>query len=138
MEKALRPYCELTNAVRIRDLELMNVQERTRLRNISISYSRIYLPDVAQKLRLNSANPVADGESIVAKAIETEQSTRPSTTRMVVWSQRTTGDIYSINEPQISLNSMIAFCLNIHNEAVALRFPPTRTRRKRMRRRGAR
>nr|VDD56383.1 unnamed protein product [Brassica oleracea] len=39
MEKALRPYCELTNAVRIRDLELMNVQERTRLRNISISYS---------------------------------------------------------------------------------------------------
>ena len=67
----------------------------------------------------------------MAKAIETEQSTRPSTTRMVVWSQRTTGDIYSINEPQISLNSMIAFCLNMHNEAVrALRFPPNTHREK--------
>ncbi|CAF2109601.1 hypothetical protein YC2023_101203 [Brassica napus] len=130
MEKALRPYCELTNAVRIRDLELMNVQERFETFSADMTHNLI--------LRLNSANPVADGESIVAKAIETEQSTRPSTTRMVVWSQRTTGDIYSINEPQISLNSMIAFCLNIHNEAVALRFPPTRTRRKRMRRRGAR
>ncbi|GKV20903.1 hypothetical protein SLEP1_g30950 [Rubroshorea leprosula] len=36
-----------------------------------------------------------------------------------------TGDIYSTNEPQIAFNSRIAFCLNMHNEAVrALRFPP--------------
>lgn len=71
MEKALRPYFELTNAVRIGDLELFRtVQEkfsetfaqdrthnlivrlrhnviRTGLRNISISYSRISLPDGA-------------------------------------------------------------------------------------------
>ncbi|KAF9590742.1 hypothetical protein IFM89_038043 [Coptis chinensis] len=42
---------------------------RTGLRNISISYSRISLKDVAEKLRLNSENPVADAGSIVAKAI---------------------------------------------------------------------
>jgi 26S proteasome regulatory subunit N3 len=36
-----------------------------------------------------------------------------------------TGDIYSTNEPQLAFNSRIAFCLNMHNEAVrALRFPP--------------
>ncbi|KAL0799847.1 hypothetical protein Bca101_055022 [Brassica carinata] len=42
---------------------------RTGHRNISISYLRIALPDVAKKLRLNSENPLADAESIVAKAI---------------------------------------------------------------------
>ncbi|KAI5433758.1 hypothetical protein KIW84_020863 [Lathyrus oleraceus] len=71
MEKALRPYFELTNAVRIGDLgRFRNVAEkyattfktdetnnlivrlhhnvsRTGLRNISISYSRISLADVA-------------------------------------------------------------------------------------------
>ncbi|KAF2302089.1 hypothetical protein GH714_032515 [Hevea brasiliensis] len=89
MENALRPYFELTNAVRIGDLELFkSVAEkfsttfssdrthnlivrlrhnviRTGLRNISISYSRISLADVAKKLRLDSANPVTDAESIV-------------------------------------------------------------------------
>uniref|UniRef100_A0A0A9A4Z3 26S proteasome non-ATPase regulatory subunit 3 n=1 Tax=Arundo donax TaxID=35708 RepID=A0A0A9A4Z3_ARUDO len=36
-----------------------------------------------------------------------------------------TGDVYSTNEPQIAFNSRIAFCLNMHNEAVkVLRFPP--------------
>ncbi|KAF3596946.1 hypothetical protein DY000_02023906 [Brassica cretica] len=31
---------------------------------------------------------------------------------------RETGDIYSTNEPQTAVNSRIAFCLNMHNEAV--------------------
>ncbi|KAI7752915.1 hypothetical protein M8C21_000074, partial [Ambrosia artemisiifolia] len=84
---------ELGQAVRIGDLELFKtVAERfsttfssdrtnnlivrlrhnvirTGLRNISISYSRISLADVAKKLRLDSPNPVADAESIVSKAI---------------------------------------------------------------------
>ncbi|XP_050896904.1 probable 26S proteasome non-ATPase regulatory subunit 3 [Lathyrus oleraceus] len=91
MEKALRPYFELTNDVRIGDSELFqNVAEkyattfktdwtnnlivrlrhnviRTGLCNISISYSRISLADVAQKLRLSSADPIADAESIMSK-----------------------------------------------------------------------
>ncbi|KAK7854487.1 putative 26s proteasome non-atpase regulatory subunit 3 [Quercus suber] len=94
MEKALRPYFELTNAVWIGDLELFrNVAEkysnsfnsdqthklivrlwhnvlRTGLHIIRISSSRIALTDVAKKLRLDSVNSVADAESIVSKAIQ--------------------------------------------------------------------
>ncbi|KAL9330419.1 hypothetical protein ACSQ67_000029 [Phaseolus vulgaris] len=149
MEKALRPYFELTNAVRIGDLDLFkNVAEkfgttfnrdgthnlivrlrhnviRTGLRNISISYSRISVADVAKKLRLNSANPVADAESIVAKAIR-DGAVDASLDHADGWMvSKETGDIYSTNEPQVAFNSRISFCLNMHNEAVlALRFPP--------------
>ncbi|XP_050232542.1 probable 26S proteasome non-ATPase regulatory subunit 3 [Mercurialis annua] len=149
METALRPYFELTNAVRIGDLELFkSVAEkfsttfsadrthnlivrlrhnviRTGLRNISISYSRISLADVATKLRLDSPNPVADAESIVAKAIR-DGAIDATTDHAKGWMvSKETGDIYSTNEPQIAFNSRIAFCLNMHNEAVrALRFPP--------------
>ncbi|KAL5856132.1 hypothetical protein ACOSQ3_005966 [Xanthoceras sorbifolium] len=149
MEKALRPYFELTNAVRIGDLELFrSVAEkfsstfsadrtnnlivrlrhnviRTGLRNISISYSRISLADVAKKLRLDSPNPVADAESIVSKAIR-DGAIDATVDHASGWMvSKETGDIYSTNEPQIAFNSRIAFCLNMHNEAVrALRFPP--------------
>ncbi|PKA60400.1 putative 26S proteasome non-ATPase regulatory subunit 3 [Apostasia shenzhenica] len=149
MQKALTPYFELTNAVRIGDLELFKtVAEkfsstfssdrtnnlivrlrhnviRTGLRNISISYSRISLSDVAKKLRLDSSNPVADAESIVAKAIRDGaiDATIDHASRWML--SKETGDIYSTNEPQIAFHSRIAFCLNMHNEAVkALRFPP--------------
>ncbi|GAB2289254.1 hypothetical protein Dimus_023559 [Dionaea muscipula] len=149
MENALRPYFELTNAVRIGDLELFRkVAEkfadtfnkdrthnlivrlrhnviRTGLRNISISYSQISLVDVAKKLRLDSGNPVADAESIVAKAIRdgaVDATLDHANGRMV---SKETGDVYSTNEPQAAFDSRIAFCLNMHNEAVrALRFPP--------------
>lgn len=148
MEKALRPYFELTNAVRIGDLELFrNVAEkyattfstdgtnnlivrlrhnviRTGLRNISISYSRISLADVAQKLRLSSADPIADAESIISKAIRDGaiDATLDHANGWMV--SKEIGDIYSTNEPQLAFNSRIAFCLNMHNEAVqALRFP---------------
>ncbi|KAK3193671.1 hypothetical protein Dsin_024981 [Dipteronia sinensis] len=149
MEKALRPYFELTNAVRIGDLELFrSVAEkfsstfsadgtknlivrlrhnviRTGLRNISISYSRISLADVAKKLRLDSPNPVADAESIVSKAIR-DGAIDATVDHANGWMvSKETGDIYSTNEPQMAFNSRIAFCLNMHNEAVrALRFPP--------------
>ncbi|KAG5547621.1 hypothetical protein RHGRI_013347 [Rhododendron griersonianum] len=155
MEKALRPYFELTNAVRIGDLELFkNVAEkfsatftsdgthnlivrlrhnviRTGLRNISISYSRISLADVAKKLRLDSPNPVADAESIVSKAIRDSaiDATLDHANGWMV--SKETGDIYSTNEPQIAFNSRIAFCLNMHNEAVrALCFPPNSDKEK--------
>ncbi|XP_047330846.1 probable 26S proteasome non-ATPase regulatory subunit 3 [Impatiens glandulifera] len=149
MEQALRPYFELTNAVRIGDLEqFRSVAEkfsgtftsdgthnlivrlrhnviRTGLRNISISYSRISLVDVAKKLRLGSDNPVADAESIVAKAIR-DGAIDATLDHGKGWMvSKETVDIYSTNEPQIAFNSRIAFCLNMHNEAVrALRFPP--------------
>jgi 26S proteasome regulatory subunit N3 len=104
---------------------------RTGLRNISISYSRISLQDVAQKLRLNSANPVADAESIVAKAIRDGAIDATIDHKNGCMVSKETGDIYSTNEPQTAFNSRIAFCLNMHNEAVrALRFPPNTHREK--------
>lgn len=149
MEKALRPYFDLTNAVRIGDLELFRkVAEkfadtfsndcthnlivrlrhnviRTGIRNISIAYSRISLADVAKKLRLDSPNPVADAESIVAKAIRDGAIDATLDHANGFMLSKETGDIYSTNEPQAAFNSRIAFCLNMHNEAVrALRFPP--------------
>ncbi|XP_024366248.1 probable 26S proteasome non-ATPase regulatory subunit 3 isoform X2 [Physcomitrium patens] len=149
MRKALRPYFELTNAVRIGDLELFrHVAEksssvftadkchnlivrlrhnviRTGLRNISIAYSRISLTDVAKKLHLDSATPVDDAESIVTKAIR-DGGIDASVDHSNGWMQsKETGDVYSTQEPQQAFHSRIAFCLNIHNEAVqALRFPP--------------
>lgn len=149
MKKALNPYFDLTNAVRIGDLELFRtVAEkfsstfnsdktnniivrlrhnviRTGLRNISISYSRISLFDVAKKLRLDSENPVADAESIVAKAIRDGAIDATIDHANGYMLSKETGDLYSTNEPQIAFHSRIAFCLNMHNEAVkALRFPP--------------
>ncbi|GKA08829.1 26S proteasome non-ATPase regulatory subunit 3 homolog A [Tanacetum coccineum] len=99
---------------------------RTGLRNISISYSRISLADVATKLRLDSPNPIAaDAESIVSKAIR-DGAIDATIDHANGWMlSKETGDIYSTNEPQMAFNSRIAFCLNMHNEAVrALRFPP--------------
>ena len=54
-----------------------------------------------------------------------------------------TGDIYSTNEPQICINSRIAFCLTMHNKAVrVLRFPSNShkelIKRKKVPRRGGR
>ncbi|AQK58995.1 26S proteasome non-ATPase regulatory subunit 3 homolog A [Zea mays] len=149
MKKALIPYFELTNAVRVGDLELFRAvadkfastfsADRTRnlivrlrhnvirtgLRNISISYSRISLADIAKKLRLDSENPIADAESIVAKAIR-DGAIDATIDHANGWMvSKETGDVYSTNEPQIAFNSRIAFCLNMHNEAVkAMRFPP--------------
>lgn len=148
MKKALVPYFELTNAVRIGDLELFKKVAdkfsatfsadgthnlivrlrhnviRTGLRNISISYSRISLSDVAKKLRLDSPNPVADAESIVAKAIRDSaiDATLDHANGWMV--SKETGDVYSTNEPQNAFDTRIVFCIGMHNEAVkALRFP---------------
>jgi 26S proteasome regulatory subunit N3 len=98
---------------------------RTGLRNISISYSRISLSDIAKKLRLDSKDPVADAESIVAKAIR-DGAIDATIDHANGWMvSKETGDIYSTNEPRLAFNSRIAFCLNMHNEAIkAMRFPP--------------
>ncbi|KAE8668329.1 putative 26S proteasome non-ATPase regulatory subunit 3 [Hibiscus syriacus] len=153
MEKALRPYFELKNAVRIGGLELFkSVAEkfsstfssdrahnlfvrlwhnviRTGLRNLSISYSRVSLNDVAKKLRLDT---IADAESITAKATKAIKdgaidATLDQSNGCML--SKETGD--STTEPQTSFNSRIAFCFNMHNEAVhALRFPPNSHREK--------
>eukprot|EP00897_Mesotaenium_endlicherianum_P004312 jgi/Mesen1/3909/ME000208S02918 len=149
MRGALQPYFELTNAVRIGDLDLFHsVAEkymatlrqdkthnlivrlrhnviRTGLRRINVSYSRISLSDVASKLHLDSATPVEDAECIVAKAIRDGGIDATLDHAGGFMQSKETGDIYSTVEPQGAFHSRIAFCLNIHNESVkAMRFPP--------------
>ncbi|KAL4858438.1 putative 26S proteasome non-ATPase regulatory subunit 3 [Chlorella vulgaris] len=93
---------------------------RAGLRRTSLAYSRISLADVAAKLGLSS---VTDTESIVAKAIRdggieglirheegTLEAARPT-------------DMYATSEPQAAFHARIAFCMDVHNEAVkAMRY----------------
>ncbi|KAL9358177.1 hypothetical protein Peur_051430 [Populus x canadensis] len=111
MQGALRPYFELTNAVRIGDLELFSdVSE-------NICYSSISLDDVADELRMHSTNHVEDVENIVAKAIS-DGANEAKIDHANGWlTLKETGDIYSTAEPQAAFSSRIAFCLKLHNEA---------------------
>ncbi|KAF9588253.1 hypothetical protein IFM89_008665 [Coptis chinensis] len=68
----------------------------------------------AFKAKLNSENPVADGERIVAKVIRdgTIDATIDHANGWMV--SKETGDVYYTNEPQFAFSSRIAFCLNMH------------------------
>jgi len=144
--EALKPYLHLTQAVRNGDLQLFNqcmdsyssafkadknytlVQRlshnvlKTGLRKLSLAYSRISIADIATKLRLPST---ASAEYVCAKAI------RDGVIDATIDHEKgwlITGDIvdlYSTEEPQKAFHKRIAFCLDVHNEAVkSMRYPP--------------
>ncbi|XP_026535484.1 26S proteasome non-ATPase regulatory subunit 3 isoform X1 [Notechis scutatus] len=146
LKRSLMPYFLLTQAVRTGNLAKFNqvldqfsdkfqtdgtytliIRLRhnvikTGVRMISLSYSRISLADIAQKLQLDSPE---DAEFIVAKAIRDgviEASINHE--KGYVQSKEMT-DIYSTREPQLAFHQRISFCLDIHNMSVkAMRFPP--------------
>ncbi|VDM34708.1 unnamed protein product [Hydatigera taeniaeformis] len=146
LKDALHPYFQLTQAIHAGDLGRFNhvlktyVQQfnrdktytlilrlrhnviKTGVRRISLSYSKIYLTDVAAKLQLDSSE---DAEYIVAKAI------RDGVIEAVINRERgymiTTeaSDLYSTREPMDQFNQRIRFCLGIRNQAIkAMRYPP--------------
>ncbi|TMW69505.1 hypothetical protein Poli38472_001661 [Pythium oligandrum] len=146
LRKALAPYLQLTNAVRVGNLEDFNVvlQQhtgafqadhtytlilrlrhnviKTGLRKISTSYSRITFSDICAKLALESAQ---NAEFVCAKAI------RDGVIDAVIdhkngWLQsKETVNVYTTTDPQQAFQKRIAFCLDVHNEAVkAMRYPP--------------
>jgi 26S proteasome regulatory subunit N3 len=143
---ALKPYLFLTKAVRAGNLqEFSNVvteyQEtfkadknysliqrlshnvlKTGLRKISVSYSRISLADVAEKLQLSS---VQSAEYICARAIK-DGVIEASIDHEQGWlSSNEITDVYSTEEPQKAFHRRIVFCLDVHNEAVkSMRYPP--------------
>jgi len=145
LKRSLKPYFELTRAVRVGDLakflEVVTKNEKnfvrdgvytliTRLRHnviktgvrrLSTAYSRISIKDVASKLHLETEE---DAENIVAKVISDGiiAATIDRTSRFVV--SKEDADTYSSTEPSSMFHKRIQFCLNIHNEAVKdLRFP---------------
>eukprot|EP01027_Heterolobosea_sp_BB2_P008338 GEZU01012372.1.p1 GENE.GEZU01012372.1~~GEZU01012372.1.p1 ORF type:complete len:200 (+),score=95.01 GEZU01012372.1:71-670(+) len=147
MKKPLRPYLHLTKAVRVGDVlqfrDVVNdnantfiadktytlIQRirqnviKTGLKQISLSYSRISIADICEKLHFD--NP-EDAEWIVAKAIRDGVIDATIDHDGGFIQSKETIDVYSTNEPAAAFHKRTAFCWNIHNEAVkAMSFPET-------------
>lgn len=92
------------------------------VKKINLSYSRISLEDICQKLRLDST---MEAEFIVAKAIR-DGVIDAKINHEQGWVESKEGpDVYSTSEPQVVLNERIAFCIDVHNNAVqGMRYPP--------------
>jgi len=151
LKEGLRPYYALTQAVRTGDLNAFKEQTqrhealfkkdkmltfinrlrynviKTGLRDINLSYSRISLQDVCTKLGLETAQ---DAAGVVAKAvvdgvidatIDYDQQALKSTQKF---------DLYSSCEPQKAFHKRIAFCLQMHNDAVKSMAYPDETKAK--------
>nr|XP_003705277.1 PREDICTED: probable 26S proteasome non-ATPase regulatory subunit 3 [Megachile rotundata]XP_012145131.1 PREDICTED: probable 26S proteasome non-ATPase regulatory subunit 3 [Megachile rotundata] len=146
MRRALAPYFQLTQAVRLGNLQrfgevlenfgpqfradhtftlilrLRHNVIKTAIRSIGLSYSRISPADIAKKLGLDSS---VDAEFIVAKAIRDgviEATLEPENGYM---RSKETTDIYCTKEPLLAFHQRITFCLDLHNQSVkAMRYPP--------------
>jgi len=146
LRRPLAPYFQLTQAVRTGNIKLFNstLQQygdqfqrdhtltliyrlrtnviKTAIRSLSVSYSRIGLEDVANKLLLDSAD---DAEFIVAKSIRDGVIEATVVHDAGFVRSKETVDIYSTREPQLAFHQRIKFCLNMHNQSVKdMRFPP--------------
>lgn len=144
--RPLAPYFQLTQAVKAGNLQRFNeVLEKfnakfqadntytliirlrhnvikTAIRMINLSYSRIYLKDVAAKLMLDN---VEDAEYIVSKAIRDGVIEATIDHERGFMQSKENTDIYSTKEPLDAFHARVAFCLDIHNQSVkAMRFPP--------------
>ncbi|KAK9834634.1 hypothetical protein WJX74_006246 [Apatococcus lobatus] len=139
LKDRLVPYLQLTQTVRVGDLNAFKQiaqrhQEsfaedkvhnlivrlhhnviRTGLRRINLAYSRISLADVASKLGLPS---VEDTESIIGKAIRDGGVDAVLDHEQGWMRSRQVADVYATAEPQSAFHARIAFCLDLHNEAV--------------------
>ncbi|KAG0041539.1 26S proteasome non-ATPase regulatory subunit, partial [Gryganskiella cystojenkinii] len=139
LRKALVPYFQITQAVRIGDLtkfqetlathaatfnadknytlilRLRHNVIKTGIRMISLSYSRISLRDVCLKLHLDSEE---DAEYIVAKSIRDGVIDATIDHEKGFMRSKENVDIYSTNEPQQAFHQRIGFCLKLHNDSV--------------------
>ncbi|KAI9816547.1 MAG: 26S proteasome non-ATPase regulatory subunit [Pycnora praestabilis] len=145
LERALQPYFLLVQAVRVGDLEgfLKTVQMhsstfrrdgtytlilrlrqnviKTGIRMMSLSYSRISLRDICQRLRLESEE---SAEYIVAKAIRDGVVEATLDHEKGFMKSKDIGDVYATREPGEAFHGRIRACLDLHDESVkAMRFP---------------
>jgi len=98
---------------------------KTAIRQISMTYSRIFIKDIAKKLQLPSAT---EAEYVVEKAIK-----EGTIDGCIVYDKRTKErymqttegqNVYRTTEPQFAFDNRIRSCLELHNVAVkALRYP---------------
>ncbi len=146
MKTELAPYMAITQAVRRGDLSVFNkavadhaarLQEdktytlisrlahqviKAGLRKLHVSYSRISLQDIADRLGLSS---VASAQFVVAKAV------RDGVLEATIFHEEgyvqshDLVDVYATKEPAEAFHRRIAYCLTTHNDAVrGMRYPP--------------
>ena len=145
---ALVPYLELTQAVRLGDLEKFRAVTETR----GAAFARDKTTNLIARLRRNvlwarrSSTPAWRTRPSPWTTWRPSSGSRPETTSNAWWPRRFAteawtpssitrrgaceawrrlGGRYSTREPQAAFHARIAFCLDAHNEAVrALRYPP--------------
>lgn len=96
---------------------------KTGLRRINISYSKISLKDIAEKLHLESAQDV---EFVVAKAIRdgVMNAKIDHEKGLVLLKERK--DVYATNEPEQAFKKRIDFCFSLYDASTkALQYPMT-------------
>lgn len=146
MQTELAPYLAITQAVRRGDLVVFNsvVSEQASLlqkdstytlisrlahqvvkaglRKLHMSYSRLSLQDVADRLGLPSAK---SAEFVVAKAVR--DGVLDATIHHIEGYVQSHDliDVYATKEPTEAFHRRIAYCLTTHNDAVrGMRYPP--------------
>ena len=146
MKKELRPYLSITQAVRRGDLAIFTkvVSEHSArlqadgtytlisrlahqvvkagLRKLHVSYSRLSLQDVADRLGLPSAK---SAEYVVAKAVRDGVLDATIHHEEGYVQSHDLIDVYATKEPAEAFHRRIAYCLTTHNDAVrGMRYPP--------------
>ncbi|KAK2198387.1 bifunctional Proteasome component (PCI) domain/Winged helix DNA-binding domain superfamily/26S proteasome regulatory subunit [Babesia duncani] len=90
------------------------------LRKINLSYSKIYIGDVADKLGIGAA----DCESTIAKAIYDGIIEAEINKDKGYMYSKANVDLYKSDEPSKAFNKRIDFCVSLHSHAIqAMRFP---------------
>uniref|UniRef100_A0A6U3CQC7 PCI domain-containing protein n=1 Tax=Lotharella globosa TaxID=91324 RepID=A0A6U3CQC7_9EUKA len=146
LKRSLFPYFKLTQAVRVGNLDAFStvlkshgaIFERdgmsslitrlrhnvikTGLRKICLSYSKISLKAICEKLKYDSEEDI---EYIVAKAIHDGVVNASIDRKEGSVTSKETIDVYSSDEPSKMFQKRINFCLRLRNEAVkAMQYPP--------------
>jgi len=146
VQKEMSPYLAIAQAVRRGDLTVFTkvVSEHSSrlqldgtftlisrlaqqvvkagLRKLHVSYSRLSLQDVADRLGLPSA---ASAEFVVAKAVRDGVLDATIYHEEGYVQSHDLVDVYATKEPTEAFHRRIAYCLTTHNDAVrGMRYPP--------------
>lgn len=139
LERALQPYLQLVQTVRVGDLEkflsivathnetfrkdgtytlILRLRQnviKTGIRMMSLSYARISLRDICLRLGLPSEETA---EYIVAKAIRDGVIEATIDHENGYMKSKESGDVYATREPGEAFHDRIRACLDLHDESV--------------------
>jgi len=88
---------------------------KTGLKKINVSYSRISIKDICDKLSLDN---VEDAEFVISKAISDGIIEAKINHEDSYAASNPQSDVYATTEPQDSFRDRISFCLQLHNDSV--------------------